>query len=453
LYPVTTFLDEVAKNGGSRLLPLPSLSGARVLRFVETDQFIRFVADATRIVDPGTPALVHSLVALIDMAIQATSRVVDSFISLGIFDKLSKIPIVAKPLLQLITKVPEIARFRPEGSAPPKKVDRAKVLQNFAQQQATFLAHVEIDTAPPDDSTFVCIFCHEPIAADVAGIMWTPPGPPTCPHYCHRMCYRPGECPVCRAGETVFMPIILAGQVLNPDMVRPVAAYLAQQRLAPLLRCLGQLRQLGESIEQPVVRQLVCTFVAVVRATPIKDSIMQFVSRLDAFESFEECVGETKAEVGVAAVLWNYVKEEKVDLGRWSLAMPDVDLMRLPEQFSELFRGMGRRHTSGQGECCRCLGCGRILRTGPGIRHSVFAHGNACATLFLLLTGNSATTAVEIVPNGMFRWAGVLYVTPEGDQNIGLRSGRLLVLCKATQNRLMREFVRGKFTFRKPLAR
>jgi hypothetical protein len=211
LYPVPTFLGEVGKRGDSGLLPLPSLGPARILRFIETDEFIRFVADTTRIVDAGTPALVHCLFALIDMAIHATSRIVDRFISLGVFDKLSTIPIVAKPLVQLIAKVPEIARFRPDGSPPPRKVDRAKVLQDFAQQQATFLARVDIDMAPPDDPTFMCVFCHEPIAADAAAIMWSPPGPPTCPHYCHTMCYAPGECPVCGAGETIFMPIVLAG--------------------------------------------------------------------------------------------------------------------------------------------------------------------------------------------------------------------------------------------------
>jgi hypothetical protein len=240
---------------------------------------------------------------------------------------------------------------------------------------------------------------------------------------------------------------------LRPEVLEPVAAYLGQHKVTPLLRCLGQLRQLGESIEQPVVRQLVWTFVTVLKAKPIKDPIMQFVARLDAFESFEECIGEESADVGVAAVLWNYVKAGRVDLGKWSFAMPDVDLMRLPEQFSELFRGMRRRHTGGQGDCCRCLGCGQLLRTQIGVRHSVFVHAGSCATLYLLLTGISATGAAEIEPDGMFKWVGVLYVTREGDENVGLKTGRLLVLCKATQNRLMRDFVRGRFTFRGPVAR
>jgi hypothetical protein len=135
-----------------------------------------------------------------------------------------------------------------------------------------------------------------------------------------------------------------------------------------------------------------------------------------------------------------------LDLRAFECELPRFYLNCAPEQFHELFQQMDLseiRGAKGTKGFCRCLRCGQLLsakRMTEPRRHSL-----SCSRLFVFITGRFATIVVDFNQISGVTTLGALYVTQDGDEDIGLEVGKFLFLSKDKKKQLLRGLILGQY--------
>jgi hypothetical protein len=160
-----------------------------------------------------------------------------------------------------------------------------------------------------------------------------------------------------------------------------------------------------------------------------------------------------------AAILWNCMalwnSLQSIDLAQFKAPEPAFYLWALPERFVDLFikdgGGDDLLKFKDASAVCRCLKCGECLAVADEDRrsvHGIVGHAVRCKLgLFLGLTGELATNVFRICRTAQTQSGGrtirPLYVTEEGDEDMGLKLGAHLVISPERRQLLQREILSG----------
>jgi hypothetical protein len=481
LHPVPTFLEQLGSRSGN-LAGLPPLDPAPP-RFVLAEAFLGFTARAAEVAArDGRSDLLRAIIALIQMTSEA-ARALGAAAPIEAFARacpaLAGVPELARPLVQLMELIkcgapsvaaaldPLIASLR--APARPRR-DRSRVLAAMAARARAFEAAMEAELAAVDSGGLLCAACHDPIAteADIWGVVWTGESIRVCAHYLHQRCHSARGCPVCQSLTPLFTPILLAGHTAaQREAAGPTVAHLMRTDFAATVERMAQLLDLDGAVElpQPFAQLMRSVAVAAADRDP-RDlagqpmllflSLLPFAREADDFRRLTRAMWQSRPwPEKAAAVLWNCVASDVavVDLAGLRAAPPDLWLRKAPERFSDLFlpeHGGEEVVRSGQ-PVCRCLRCGAVVvvvdpgRSGVSL---VISHARACNLgLFLGLTGELAASVFRICRTSFTagRTIRPLYVTPEGDDDMGLKIGIPLVLSRERHRLLMRDILSGLY--------
>jgi hypothetical protein len=449
---MSEFLSDVGQG-------VPRLDPDGSHEFVETQAFLHFVAQTTRIIaaTDTNPGLVHAFMGLLEMTVAASRRPVVAEILLreNLFTGLLAFKGRLVLLIELITTTfPAVAeRFgeiRQRLVAKGKRPDRSKVLGAFAVRQQAFATGVQDELEAIKEQTGdLCPYCHEPIdfANQVYGVLLTGLHPPQCSHYCHMECsFHEHECPICRARGELFCPV---GDNASEIFKQAALHTVHNITFMEMVVMQAQLLELYESTElSPIFRQVMRTIIrAVVHVPPADlDPLLLFARSLATASSFEDAAAGLPAKA--AAIVWN-CNGGQLDLASFHCELPDVFLSRVPQHYHNFFLNMNvadLKGPPGNTGTCICLKCGAFayLKIDEINEYSVFAHAIECCPAFLVITQSHATAVISVdIEMDVTSWGG-LYVTEHGDDDIGLAAGKFLVLSKQRKHEIMTEFIRGE---------
>jgi hypothetical protein len=503
LYSIPEFLGQVAIDPKSpSLVTLPNLdvqNGHLVDRFISSDQFVDFVARSVEIAvshqDYG-PVLLHCLLALVNMTVQATQLVgttdpIEVLVAASVFDNFAKVSELHSPVLSLMSQirsqVPSVADVLQknvdaiEAMRPPPKPrrrpDHQRILRHFAEERERFAqsSAEDIESVEEIAADYVCVACREAINVehDIFGIVWSGKSIHLCPHFGHRECFQHGVCPLCQVSAGLFTPVLLPKfDEAQRQAVGRTVDFFIENEFAIVVEQMGQLLDFEESAELPPL------FVQLMQAIMLgasdydaerlaHDPLLLFASLLPLSKEqyhFDWLVNAlwktTPCPMKSAVILWNCMalwsnSLESIDLAQFRAPEPSFYLWRLPERFVDLFLKDGGgddllRFKDGSA-VCRCLKCGECLTVADENRrsvHGLIGHAVRCKLgLFLGLTGELATNVFRICRTAHTQSTGrtirPMYVTEEGDEDVGLKLGVHLVISHERKRILQREILTG----------
>jgi hypothetical protein len=503
LYSIPEFLGQVSVDPKSpSLVTLPNLdlqNGHLVDRFICSDQFVEFVSKSVSLAvsrqDYG-PVLLHCLLALVNMTVQATQLVgttdpIEVLVAASVFDNFARVLELHSPVLSLISQirsqVPPVAdvlqktvdaieAIRPPPK-PRRRPDHQRILQRFAEERERFAqsSAEDIESVEETAAEYVCVACREAINVekDIFGIVWSGKSIHLCPHIGHRECFQHNVCPLCQVSAGLFTPVLLPNftEVQRRAVGRTVDFFI-ENDFAVVVEQMGQLLDFDESADLPplfvLLMQAIMLGASAYDAERLgHDPLLLFASLLPL--SRERCHFDwlvnalwkrTPCPMKSAAIIWNCMalwnnSLESIDLAQFEAPEPGFYLWRLPERFVDLFLkdggGDDLLRFKDAGAVCRCLKCGECLtvtdENGRSL-HGIIEHAVRCKLgLFLGLTGRLATNVFRIcrtarIPSGG-RTIRPLYVTDEGDEDMGLKLGAHLVISQERRRILQREILTG----------
>jgi hypothetical protein len=497
LFAVPLFLEQLGHSMGRQgndliaIPPVDEANGPRMNQFILTDAFSDFISGAAKAAARSEDSpLRYSLIALVHMTAEAarslqTAVPVDKLLSRGVFGTLSMIDSLKQPLIRLMelikcgfpsaaeTLETHITSLRSSDTPRPRAGrDRSQVLNAFAEQRAAFqvAAQADLEAIDGDDPAYVCAACHAAIKTDseIWGRVWTGRSIHLCPHVLHLECHRRDGCPICKSLAPLFTPILLSGYTpVQKEAVRPTIQFLISGDFAATVERMAQLLDFDETTELPA------TFVDLMQTISIAAAdfepeelagqpLLLFLSLLTLARDRSDFDWLTRAmwqslpcPMKSAAILWNCVATDlpTIDLASLRAPPPDLYLRSVPERFIDLFLPEFGGDEILKHDCpvCRCLKCGACVviadpgRTSPDL---IIAHARMCNLgLFLGLTGELATNVFRICRSSHTAGRAIraLYVTSDGDEDIGLRIGMPVVLSHERHRELIRDVLSGLY--------
>jgi hypothetical protein len=412
-------------------------------------------------------------------------------IALDIFSEIAKITELRSPLISLIshlkTLIPsvcesldEVVSEMPESPRrQAAKPDRSAILRRYAESRDRFeqSSRMDLESMEPEaeENVVTCVACHGTIDVerDIYGMIWTGRSIHLCPHLGHLHCYREFECPLCKTAGGLFTPILSVGCTEEQKAVaRQTISIMVNQNFEGLVEQMGQRLDFESSttLPNPFV-QLMRTIIITAADSPPEmlapPPLLVFASLLPKtrdFESLVRMVWESRpCPKKSAGIVWNcWVMSgdsglDVLDLERWKSPAPDFYLSRLPERFSDFFlKEFGGEDLLGfqlwEGSICRCLQCGKCLRISsrePLTVQTLLTHIDGCPLgLVLSLMGPDVTGIfrIDVRPGNIrIKQMRPVYVTEEGDEDVGLTLGAQLVLSQERRRSLMKEIMSGVF--------
>jgi hypothetical protein len=463
LYPVSTFLEQLLCSIEHQpLVPIPKIDECSTFCFLATTPFIDFIIRTCRLcAEESTEGLIHSVIALIQMASRFEHFPVGWIVDAGVFEQLAGPSNIQNSLVALIEALPRHPRLHQlvgqlhRQKPNRKRVDRSKILNQLAARRARFEAMVqaELDKIEVDDSADCSGFCHEKIDAEtqVFGILWTGRTPPVCGHLSHEQCCRrASHCPICRGAGNRFIPVLVPdSNVFNAqkEMARKTMQKVGCGWFTETVVRAGQLMEFEHSTEvSQALCRLIQTVVTSVDASQVDEPLLVFTATLPPAASFAP---PDNVQRKAAAIVWNALgRQNTVDLSAFPSGLPDLALSRMPRQFYEVFQDPQISATIraiGHGnDCSLCLKCGEL--TAPDVDEFV-EHSIRCCPVALLVTGSLAAMVIKYDSTGFFRRLGALYLTEDGDDDVGLVRGKILFLSEERKNHIMRKFIMGECRF------
>jgi hypothetical protein len=138
------------------------------------------------------------------------------------------------------------------------------------------------------------------------------------------------------------------------------------------------------------------------------------------------------------------------DLTAVHVTFPDWYIFRLPEAFTDFFSedfGGEEILQADQGVLLRCLYCGKLLSGNPDREPPEFfyRHASTCKSLAIAVLSRDAPLVLMSFPAlELCRETTPLYVTAEGDDDIGLRTGEPLFLSHDRRKECIRQMLSGQ---------
>jgi hypothetical protein len=462
------------------LIPLPKIderNGKFVHRFASSSAFIDFIAKSVHIANSHEdygPVLLHCLLALVNITTEARSDTVELLLQANVFNSFAAVPSLRIPLISLLSRLPSAQVVVPILGSPPRarRPDKSRILQQFANDRERFESMHEFD-AESGEGGIVCVACHEPIDVhdQLFGFLWTGFSLYFCGHIVHLRCCWSPTCEVCRIAAGLFTQILLPGFTeTQRRALRPTIDFLRRNDFAAVVERVGQLLDL----EMPLLDKFVQLIQSVIfgldefDAEQIADqplllfaSLLPLATNADHFEWLTTNLWKgVPCPLKSAGILWNCAVQfrrtnlQAIDVSAFKAPLPDYYLLRLPEHFNDFFlpecRGDELKRFKRMSIVCRCLKCGLCIGLGtaqdalPGL----LGHATTCGLgLFLCIVGQAATTVIPVCRSEQHSLTSIraLYVTEDGDEDVGLVFSPHLVLSRDRVSALMKDVIMGMY--------